>query len=59
VDRALLASTGPLAVWIDGDGLRLEPTHVARRMWSPGAVPPAMTVLRRTEAALVLDTADQ
>ena len=36
LDQSRLAETGALAVWPDGDkGLRLEPTHSVRRLWSP------------------------
>ncbi|MFN4194135.1 MAG: ComEC family competence protein, partial [Tabrizicola sp.] len=35
VDQAVLAETGPLAVWQDGEALRFEPTKGALRLWSP------------------------
>jgi competence protein ComEC len=35
VDAALLAATGPLAIWHEGDGLRIERTKSASRLWSP------------------------
>jgi competence protein ComEC len=53
VDTAMLAATGPLALWVQGDALRLEPTHVARRMWSPQATLPAFTVQRPGTAVVM------
>jgi competence protein ComEC len=36
LDQSRLSETGALALWLDGDkGLRLEPTHAVRRLWSP------------------------
>lgn len=35
IDAGMLAATGALAVWVDPGGLRVEPTHSARRLWSP------------------------
>ncbi|HLQ17639.1 MAG TPA: ComEC family competence protein, partial [Tabrizicola sp.] len=35
IDQAVLSQTGPLAVWREGDGLRLEKTKGADRLWSP------------------------
>ena len=34
IDQSLLAATGPLAVWIETDGVRLEPTASDTRLWS-------------------------
>jgi hypothetical protein len=31
----VLAGTGPLAVWAKPDGLRIELTRTATRLWSP------------------------
>jgi competence protein ComEC len=33
-DQTLLARTGPLAFWPEGEGLRVEPTETASRLWS-------------------------
>lgn len=35
VDQAVLAETGPLAIWQSGEALRFETTKGARRLWSP------------------------
>ena len=35
IDMKVLAGTGPLALWTDVDGLRLERTRTATRLWSP------------------------
>ncbi len=35
IDQAVLAETGPLAVWQDDEGLRFEQTKGADRLWSP------------------------
>jgi competence protein ComEC len=35
VDQATLSQTGPLAIWNEGDGLRIEQTKGAHRLWSP------------------------
>jgi competence protein ComEC len=35
IDRKVLAGTGPLAVWMEGGQLRVEPTRTATRLWSP------------------------
>jgi competence protein ComEC len=35
IDQAVLAETGPLAVWLDDKGLRFEQTKGADRLWSP------------------------
>lgn len=35
IDATILASTGPLAVWQEGEALRFEPTKTGRRLWSP------------------------
>ena len=35
IDQTILASTGPLAVWQEGDALRIEQTKGAHRLWSP------------------------
>jgi competence protein ComEC len=37
IDANMLAATGPLAIWITKDGVRIERTKVARRLWSPPA----------------------
>ncbi|WP_137111992.1 ComEC/Rec2 family competence protein [Rhodobacter sp. SY28-1] len=37
IDEAVLASTGPLALWIAEDGVRIERTKLAHRLWSPPA----------------------
>lgn len=37
VDQNTLAATGPLAVWVGAEGLRIERTKGARRLWSPPA----------------------
>jgi competence protein ComEC len=31
----MLSQTGPLAIWKDGDALRIEQTKGAHRLWSP------------------------
>lgn len=35
IDQTVLSQTGPLAIWRDGEGLRLEKTKGADRLWSP------------------------
>jgi competence protein ComEC len=35
VDQAMLSETGPLAIWTDGNALRIEQTKGAHRLWSP------------------------
>lgn len=37
IDQATLAASGPLALWADTEGLRIETTKGARRLWSPPA----------------------
>lgn len=37
IDQDTLAATGPLALWADTEGLRIETTKGARRLWSPPA----------------------
>jgi competence protein ComEC len=37
IDTKVLMGTGPLAVWSGKDGLRVERTRVAARLWSPPA----------------------
>lgn len=34
IDQSLLAATGPIAIWIDTAGIRLEPTASEARLWS-------------------------
>jgi competence protein ComEC len=34
MDQTLLARTGPLAFWPEGEGLRVEPTETGSRRWS-------------------------
>ncbi len=58
VDAALLASTGPLGVWVTGDALRLHPTQVAQRRWSPQAVSPVV-IMRRPDRAIAGAAPDQ
>jgi competence protein ComEC len=35
IDRKVLSGTGPLAVWAETDGMRVERTRTATRLWSP------------------------
>ncbi|WP_245875348.1 ComEC/Rec2 family competence protein [Tabrizicola aquatica] len=35
LEQPALAQTGPLAIWVDGETLRIEQTKGARRLWSP------------------------
>ena len=35
IDQSTLSATGPLAFWSGEDGLRIEPTKGAGRLWSP------------------------
>ncbi len=35
IDADILAGTGPLAVWLDPKGLRVERTRAQHRLWSP------------------------
>ena len=35
LDQPALAQTGPLAIWVEGESLRIEQTKGARRLWSP------------------------
>lgn len=37
IDQKMLIATGPLALWSDGDRVRIEGTKGARRLWSPPA----------------------
>jgi competence protein ComEC len=37
IDAKVLAATGPLAVWLTGDGIEIQRTKVAQRLWSPPA----------------------
>jgi competence protein ComEC len=37
IDMKVLAGTGPLAVWPGKDGIRVERTRTATRLWSPPA----------------------
>ena len=37
IDAKTLSATGPLALWRDGDALRIETTKSAQRLWSPPA----------------------
>ncbi|MGB3248542.1 MAG: hypothetical protein WBB13_05175, partial [Tabrizicola sp.] len=37
IDAKTLSATGPLALWRDGDALRIETTKGAQRLWSPPA----------------------
>lgn len=37
IDQTKLAATGPLAIWVTEDGVRIETTKGARRLWSPPA----------------------
>jgi competence protein ComEC len=37
IDMKVLAGTGPLAVWTEGTGLRVERTRTDSRLWSPPA----------------------
>ena len=37
IDAKTLSATGALAVWREGDALRIETTKGARRLWSPPA----------------------
>jgi competence protein ComEC len=35
IDVKMLAATGPLAIWVSGDDIRIERTKDANRLWSP------------------------
>lgn len=35
IDQTMLAATGPLAFWVEGDGLRIVQTRAQHRIWSP------------------------
>ncbi len=37
IDARTLAATGPLAIWVEGDSVRIEQTRQAARLWSPPA----------------------
>ena len=37
IDAKTLSATGPLAIWREGDALRIETTKGAHRLWSPPA----------------------
>ncbi|MBN8632132.1 MAG: ComEC family competence protein, partial [Rhodobacterales bacterium] len=37
IDAKTLAATGPLAIWREGNTLRIETTKAAQRLWSPPA----------------------
>ncbi|MBL9050238.1 MAG: ComEC/Rec2 family competence protein [Tabrizicola sp.] len=34
IDARILAATGPLALWVEGDTVRIKPTRDAGRLWS-------------------------
>ncbi len=54
VDTTMLDASGPLAVWVEGETLRLEPTRWAQRMWSPTATVPAVVLQRGANAHVVM-----
>lgn len=35
IEQALLSQTGPLAIWMEGGGMRIQQTKGASRLWSP------------------------
>lgn len=39
IDASMLGATGPLAIWVAPEGLRIQPTKGARRLWSPPVKP--------------------
>jgi competence protein ComEC len=47
IDMNVLRGTGPLAVWNERGGLRIEPTRTATRLWSPPARRAKLPVLLR------------
>ena len=51
IDMKVLAGTGPLAVWVGKEGLRVERTRTAARLWSPPARRFTLPDLPRGEAA--------
>ena len=51
IDLAALQVSGPVAIWVEGADLRLEPTQVQARLWSRGGA--EVVVLRRNAVALV------
>ncbi|MCX7287952.1 MAG: hypothetical protein NTW20_10450 [Rhodobacterales bacterium] len=54
IDSDDLRLTGPLAVWQDGRGLRIEPTNTGRRLWSPRAGTVDQAALGSLGAALAM-----
>jgi competence protein ComEC len=50
IDLALLEVAGPMAIWVEGADLRLEPTQVQSRLWSPGGT--EAMVLRKDDPVL-------
>ncbi|MCU0905090.1 MAG: ComEC family competence protein [Tabrizicola sp.] len=59
IDQATLAETGPLAIWISGSEVRIEPTKGARRIWSPASRPVALPDLREARHELAAGLAAQ
>lgn len=56
IDRAVLARTGALAFWAEGDAWRLEPARRTGRLWSPGQVPdPDLLVWRPPDLRFARD----
>ena len=52
IDAKTLAATGALAVWQEGDSLRIETVKGARRLWSPPARAASLPDLSGTELTL-------
>ena len=52
IDTTILAATGPLALWVTEDGIRIQRTKVARRLWSPPAQQVELPDLGETPVAL-------
>jgi competence protein ComEC len=55
IDAADLATTGALAIRVEGDALILQPTHDAQRMWSPTPVMAPLRIERQARAAVALE----
>lgn len=52
IDARMLLATGPLAIRLQGDGLRIERTKQAARLWSPPLRKVALPDLRASDAKL-------
>jgi competence protein ComEC len=52
IDVKMLAATGPLAIWVSGNDIRIERTKDASRLWSPPVRKVTLPDLTRDEVRL-------